>query len=433
MKSISLALLFFGFSRVILALKDLGIAYFFGTQSSADLYFLSLVVPSFVLQIYASIFGAAFIPEFIRIKEQAEASDVRYFLSSTFSCTLIAAVIALGLSIGISLLVAHSFYADRLREDGEHFYYLLMSFLVMSGIVRVFFESYLNALGHFRVAIAVSCLSPIIVLSWLFFQPSTKALFFSTIVSSYIELFILIVCSLSRGLPVHALRFLLDFKPVVRFMRQAAQVFGGAVFQTSSEFVDQTMASSLGRGSIATLNYGSKITASVLTIFSGSLRLVLLPRFSQLNAEKKWKELRAEWLRWTGLTLSCGAGFVVLLIIFSRLIVRLIFERGAFSAFDSQIVSNFQIYYAIQVPFFLAGVVSVWLLNALQRNLVLTYFGIINFITNIGGNFILMRTMGASGIALATSLVFVISWALLFIRCWTIANEKIVHGDSYVS
>ena len=107
---------------------------------------------------------------------------------------------------------------------------------------------------------------------------------------------------------------------------------------------------------------------------------------------------------------------VAVLWLLSEPIVRLMFERGAFTAEDTALVALIQGLYALQIPFYLAGALGSRVLNALSLNRVTAVIGMLNCITNLIFDYVFMIWLGLPGIALATSAVyFCSSLVILFV------------------
>jgi putative peptidoglycan lipid II flippase len=95
--------------------------------------------------------------------------------------------------------------------------------------------------------------------------------------------------------------------------------------------------------------------------------------------------------------------------------VRLVFQRGAFQAEDTLLVARIQQMYLLQVPFFVLGILGVRMLVALSKNHLLTIMAVVNLIVNVVGNLVFMRWFGVSGIALSTSVVYMVSMSMILI------------------
>ena len=96
------------------------------------------------------------------------------------------------------------------------------------------------------------------------------------------------------------------------------------------------------------------------------------------------------------------------------LLVRLTLQHGAFRAHDSRVVAPVLAMSAIQIPFFVVSRVFYRFIVALGRNDLILYCGAINLALDIVLNIVLMRFIGVAGIALATSLWAVATFAFLW-------------------
>jgi putative peptidoglycan lipid II flippase len=103
----------------------------------------------------------------------------------------------------------------------------------------------------------------------------------------------------------------------------------------------------------------------------------------------------------------------LLLIAFSRPIARLLYQRGAFTAADTELVSHIQSFFALQIPFLMLCTLLVRFLSAIRRNDLLMYGCAINLAVNIALNFALMKIWGVSGIAMSTAVVYMVSFTFL--------------------
>jgi putative peptidoglycan lipid II flippase len=95
-------------------------------------------------------------------------------------------------------------------------------------------------------------------------------------------------------------------------------------------------------------------------------------------------------------------------------LIRIVFQRGAFTAADTSVVSRVQAFLSLQIPFYILANLGVRLVSALKRNSVLMVICGINMVLNIIFNLILMRYIGVAWIALSTSFVYLVSCALVY-------------------
>ncbi|MEE9218698.1 MAG: lipid II flippase MurJ, partial [Acidobacteriota bacterium] len=137
--------------------------------------------------------------------------------------------------------------------------------------------------------------------------------------------------------------------------------------------------------------------------------------FSEMVVRADWTSLRHTLRTYTRLIVILTLPLTLGLVFFSEPLVRAIFERGAFTPHDTQLVARVQVCYALQVPLYTLGIMGVRLLSALGRNHTLMWISFLNLIVNIIGNYLLMRILGVAGIALSTSIVYAFSLSLVAI------------------
>jgi putative peptidoglycan lipid II flippase len=175
------------------------------------------------------------------------------------------------------------------------------------------------------------------------------------------------------------------------------------------------MAAMLPAGSVSALGYADRVIALPLTLITLALGTAVIPYFSKTIAQKNWQQVERTfkfYLKWIFVsTIPLTIAFILT----SKLIVQLLFERGSFTAADTEIVYPIQICYALQIPFYIAAIFVVRLINSLGVNHFLAWGSSLNLLCNIVGNYVFMNWFGVKGIALSTSLVYLVSFVFLYI------------------
>jgi putative peptidoglycan lipid II flippase len=163
----------------------------------------------------------------------------------------------------------------------------------------------------------------------------------------------------------------------------------------------------------AAFDYAVRLMELPQGVFGISLATYLLPTLSGLAAEKKYPEFRA--------TLGQGLGYLsfanliasVLLIVLARPIVRLLFEHGEFTAFDTQRT-------AFALAFLAPGLIAFSMVNILARAFYAlgdtkTPMKISAFclVSNLGLLIVLIRPLEEGGLGLANTLSSLLNVGLL--------------------
>jgi putative peptidoglycan lipid II flippase len=205
-------------------------------------------------------------------------------------------------------------------------------------------------------------------------------------------------------------------------MRNAMPFLLGGLAFSSASVVDQTMASWLPPGSVTVLSYSEKLCMIILGVSAGPLADVLFPYFADQVARHEWKGLRRRLLMSVGAIVGLTLPLAFLLDLFAPTIVGLLFERGAFHHEDTLRVAHVLRFGALQIPFYILGIVTARVIVSMQASRFMLIFSFAALFGNAGLNWLLMQNMGVAGIALSTALVHGISsivaclWCLMLIR-----------------
>jgi putative peptidoglycan lipid II flippase len=200
-------------------------------------------------------------------------------------------------------------------------------------------------------------------------------------------------------------------------------MLAGAFLMGSTSFVGQSMAAMLGPGRVSALSYGSKMTTLILGVGALSVSTAVLPQFSRMVAVKDWTGVRHTLIVYARLIVLITLPLTVFLIYFSEPLVHVLFQRGAFTEADTQLVARVQNLYLLQIPVFVLSMLLVRLISALQANRILMWGAAINLVVNIVFNYVLMKWMDVEGIALATSLMYLVSTGFLVLMVFRLMDE----------
>ena len=262
----------------------------------------------------------------------------------------------------------------------------------------------------------------LVVLCFFLFKDDygVEALAYSILTIHSIELAILLIFYRSRTNLYSSLNFS-KIKPVIhecKWLGSAALLF------YSTQVIDQSMASSLGTGSMSSLSFGTKIVNFINAIFASGLGVVLIVFNSESIAKKEFSEAYNRTVSLSAITMLFGFIVSVFIFIFSEFIIEFVYFRGEFLLNQALVVDEVQKMFAWQIPFFITSTVGVRLLNAKFKAKVNLIIVAINFIINIIGNFVLMKAFGVAGIALSTTLVYASSCIMVFAYLYYLKREE---------
>lgn len=413
-----------------LTLKELTIAHRFGRGDALDAFLIAFLLPSFAVNLIMGALASALIPVLVEARHKQDQAATDRLLSTL---AIISVVTLAGIALLLGLLAPYylpylgsNFSPEKLRLTRE-LLYALLPWVVLNGMM-LFGSSVLNASERFALPALVPIATPLATISFIWIAAQRWGAFSlaaGLVTGSLLEAAWLLTMVKHHGTAL-SFRWAGMDENVRTVLRQCVPMVAGTFLMGSAAVVDQSMAAMLPGGSVAALGYGNRIVSAVLALGATALSTAALPYFSKMAAVGDWHGCRHTLKRFLLLVTAAAVPLTLILIFFSTNLVRLLFERGAFTAADTALVSSVQICYAIQIPFYVSGMLFVRFLTSVRRNDLLMYAAALNLALDIVLNLILMRYWGVAGIALSTSLVYVFSCTFVAIFTTKILGQESV-------
>jgi putative peptidoglycan lipid II flippase len=408
--------------------KDLVVARYFGRSDAIDAFLVAYLLPSFVVTVVAGSLASALIPVFVEIlhREGVEAAQELFsnvVVLNTSALLLIAGLLGLLAPLYLPYL-GSGFSVPKLGLTRD-LLLMLLPFIFFNGIASCV-SSVLNAGERFAVPSIVPIATPFVVIAFLAMTAQrwgAYALAGGTVAGSAIEAGLL-----ARALKTRGLRLAVKWTgltPALRsVLRQYTPMIAGSFLLSSTLVVDKAMAAMLPSGSVAGLTYANKLISAVFAIAATGLSAATLPYFSKMVTLKDWDGCRHTLKRYSVLIVVTTVPLTIVLMVLSKPLVTLLFQRGAFTIADTELVSRIQICYLIQVPFYILSLLFVKFLSAAKRNNVLMYGAMISLILDVILNLLLMKEWGVAGIAISTSCVYAVSCFYVILSSFRVMRKE---------
>ena len=408
--------------------KELVVAHAFGRSDALDAFLIAYLMPAFAVNLLMGALGSALLPVLVETRQKQGAHAAEEFLSSTVCLSAVVLLIVaalLGLCAPLYLpLLGHGFPAAKLLLTRK-LLYLLLPWVVFSGIATLL--SYIMNAGEKFAAPAIVPLattSAVILCIVLARWGGIFSLVIGTVIGGLLEAVVLL-----RFLATHEihLRFRWSgFDPRVRKMlAQYAPMLAGSFLMGGTAVVDQAIAAMLPGGSVAALNYANKISGAIAVIGTTALSTAAFPYFSKMVAENDWHGCRHTLKRYVVLITAIAVPLTLLLIVFSKPIIRVLFQRGAFTSSDTELVSLVQACYCLQLPFYFLGSLLARFISSMRRNDLLMYASALNLGVNIVMDLVLMKVWGIAGIAVSTAIVYFVSVLFLSVSSIKLLRDHV--------
>jgi len=393
-------------SRVMGLFRDIVIAYMFGTQKAADVFFVAFRIPNMLRRLTAE--GAltvAFVPvftDYLTNRGKDEALRVARIVF-TFAAFFLGLLTLLGIIFAAPLteLMAVGWLADQEK-------FTLTVFLTRLVFPYIFFVSLvalamgiLNSFRHFMapalspVLLNLSMIACTLFLSPFLEEPVT-ALAYGVLVGGVAQLLFQLPYLYRYGISFGA-----DFNfrhPALRrlLFLMGPAVFGAAVYQVNI-FVSTILASMLPSGSVSYLYYADRLLEFPVGIFAIALGTAALPSFSFLVAKGEVGELRGAVSYSLRLVNFVSLPAALGLMVISVPVFSLFFQRGAFDANATLNTAQALVYYSLGL-WGVSGVkVSASVFYAMKDTRTPAWIALWSFLLNLFLSLVLMGEITSSG------------------------------------
>ena len=411
------------FSRILGFIRDLLTASVLGANIYSDIFFIAFKLPNLFRRIFAEgAFTQVYIPAFAKSMHKGlfSANIFIVFLSIILILTLLVnllpALATQAIAVGFdekTIELAAPFVAIN-------FWYLPLIFAV------TFLSTMLQYKHHFATsAFSTALLNISLILALLLSQDKSQAeivyyLSWGVVIGGLMQLAVHLIAIQKMGLSkllIGGFRYLRVKSKIIKkdtreFRRQFFPAMWGNSTPQVSAFLDTFLASFLVTGSISYLYYANRIFQLPLALFAIATSIALFPRVARYIKNKDEEKAllflqKAFWFLAFLLTASAIGGFVL-----SHEITWLLFERGAFSAQDTQNTTLvLQMYMIGLLPFGLQKLFVLWL-YAKEMQMKAAKIATYSLATYIIFALSLISPMGVSGLALASTVGGFVSFTL---------------------
>ncbi|WP_456277569.1 murein biosynthesis integral membrane protein MurJ [Bacillus sp. AK128] len=414
-------------------LRDLVIAQFFGDSYMADAYIAAMTIPNAIILFMLTGMKDAFLPSYYKFEEQGRGfSHLTNVVKGTF---LIGAIISLIGAI-LSPLLIRFLYPDFNEHGTEIAIWTAVIYFVSVMVVGInaVYEGYFDAKRKFSFSTFSQTVVVICTIGGTYLLHEELGIYsvaigylVGTMISFLIKVLYFKPSKLmlwSQKLDRHEVQaFYLIFLPVGLTI---------AVGQVNL-FVNTLFAARLGEGVVANLNYAFRLVNIPQAIFGVVIATIIFPILAEAKSKGNTKLFSTgieKGLMYMFLFLAPAVAGMLLLM---KEIVQLVYERGAFDANATALTTEYALFYIGSVLFYSIQAVIAKGFYTLEKGHYMLRIGVISIVCNIIFNAILSNVMGASGLALSSSLVGLVYSVITFVTLYKMTggfNIKLI-GKEY--
>jgi putative peptidoglycan lipid II flippase len=199
-------------------------------------------------------------------------------------------------------------------------------------------------------------------------------------------------------------------REITRLM--APTVIGSAIYLINIS-VSRFIGLSLNDSAAQVLNLATRVMELPIGVFAAAIATVVFPLIARHAAKQDWKALADDYHKGLRLVLIINVPAAVGLALLSEPITRLLFQRGAFTAADTTLMTPILAVYALGLPFLSFTTVALRGFYSLKDTGTPVRAAALSFAVNLGLSILLMHWLSTVGLALAGNLaVLAQAWFL---------------------
>lgn len=422
-------------SKLFGLFRQQAIAAAFGVGPAVDAYNYAYVIPGFLLVLLGGINGP-FHSAIVSVIAKRRKEDIAPLVETI--ATLVGLVL-LGITIGIIVfadpligIVAPGLEASAeglaTRAIAVQQLRIMAPMALLAGLIGIGFGT-LNASDQYWLPSisplfsSVTVLLGLGVLALVLGQEMTTpqyaligglVLAWSTLAGAFLQWLAQVPAQWRSGLGRPRLRFRFR-QPGVRdvFKILWPATFSSGMMQINV-YTDLFFASFIPQAAAA-LGYANLLVQTPLGIISNVILVPMLPIFSRLTAPEDWPALKQRIRQGLMLTALTMLPISALFIVLAHPIVQVVYERFAFDQEASRVVTSVLVAYGVGMFVYLGRDVLVRVFYALGDAETPFRISIINIFLNALLDYLLIQSLGAPGLVLATVGVNLISMIVFLI------------------
>jgi len=389
-------------------IREVIFANFFGLSAEYDLYLVATVLPITINTIILYIAQNFFIPNYNSTQKKSNSEAVEFAGFSVWLFFVGGLIISLALfflSEKIFSLYLPDSSSISLESTISIFKIVLIAIPVFSA--SAVFSAYLQAKFEFRLpSLSQLLLNIAMIILVVVFQSSigVKAIAFGYVAGAILQLLWLLYF-VQKEVNLFQVKF---FKRKKYFQIISGSLLIIVVIESISQlflFSDRYFYNSVEPGGIAALNYATHLYLLPLSIISMAISTAIFPTLSK-SINEETSETEKHLNNFFSVNTLLFIPITIVMIFWGDIIIRILFERGEFTAHDSEMTYSALRIYAFSLIFFSSYAVLNKLIYSKKLIGYLLLVAVISISLKFLLNFIFVDQFKQNGLALSTTLSY---------------------------
>jgi len=404
-------------SKAVGFVREIIIAYQFGTGIEYDTYLIAVSVPIALYSLAGYAFSNLFIPRYgYAVSSDDPKGGLRALWTDVNLSFLTAVAVAfaiIAVAPQLIRLIAPGLASARMPE--AVFITRVSSVVVILGVAEAFFRSVLNAEKRFMLPAVGPVIANLVVIACILIfadRISTRAILYGIVAGYTVQVLFIFI-------PFARIGILSSFR--ARILQRKTGVFLATavvilVIEGASQVyavIDRYFASSMAEGIVSALGYAYMLSSLPAAIFAYALSTALFPYMTDASARSDDDRTAHLITRGVCVALLLALPATMIIWVFADELVILLLRRGAFDMQSVAYTSDLLRYFALG----LAGQFLIWVLSrayyAGRRYTLLVVQVVIVVVAKIVFSVLGIRAFGYVGLAIASSISYVVGALVL--------------------
>lgn len=409
-------------SRILGFIRDMIFAAFFGTGMYAESFVVAFRIPNLLRDLIGEgATNAAVVP--ILVEELSGSGRDKFWKLANILLNLILVILTVLtlsgfiLSRPIVIAIAPGFIADPVKLDITiNLTRAIFPYLVLIGLAA-YCMGVLNSIKHFTTpAYGPAVLNIALIVCMLVWRQDIIGLVAGVLLGGLLQVAIQVPPLLKSGMVFDQRAFIHPkVKKIGRLL--IPRVFGTGIYQINVFFstVLASIGNIAGEGAVAALYFSNRILQFPLAIFAIALAQAALPTLSghiaSNDMERFRKSINFQLRTISFILVPASAGLISL----AAPITKVLWERGAFDVYSTNITAYALLFYAFGLLSYGVIKILVGAFYSMQDTKTPVKVAAVSLVVNIVLNLILMFPLKVGGLALATSVSGTVNAAILLV------------------
>lgn len=416
-------------SRILGVVREQVLASFFGAGAAMDAYNVAFRIPNLLRDLFAEgAMSAAFVPTFTTSLTTSGKESAWRLGNHVVNALIVVtgALVVLGIVFMEPLIL--SLAAEKYTSDPKQLALTVQMARIMLPALTLIalaaaFMGMLNSLHHYFIpALSPATFNVLTIICAFVLVPLMPAFGIEPIVAIAIGTLLGGVAQLALQWPTlhrEGFRYHVEIDWRDPALRRMLTLMGpGTVGLAATQvnvFVNTLLATGTETGAVSWLQYAFRLMYLPIGLFGVSIATAVLPTVSRHTADRNDEAVKATIANGVSLMLMLNVPASVGLIVLAHPIVRVILERGRFTAADTAATAAALQYYALGLLAYSVVRIVSPIFYALGRSRTPVMVSVITVLVNAGLNVVLVRVLGFRGLALGTSIAALFNAATLLI------------------